>query len=213
MLELDEERTNKFLKDFELIEQIRTEKVNTEIKEYEDGHLFILLGYALDEDGQMQDTLIKRLEMALKVLEKNPNSKIIVTGGVPKKDNTEAKLMREWLLEKGISNDRIIPEGLATDTVENALFSMKHVEELGYKGPITVMSSASHIRRALTLFDVSDEIVGNSIFSDHANHIFDSIGEPDNEELIEKSTDKERLVMYRDLLRLNGIWQYPGIQR
>jgi len=41
----------------------------------------------------MQETLINRLEHALKLLEKNPTAKIIVTGGVPKKENTEAKLM------------------------------------------------------------------------------------------------------------------------
>ncbi len=56
----------------------------------EENHLFILLGYTLDDEGQMQETLINRLEHALKLL-KNPTAKIIVTGGVPKKENTGSK--------------------------------------------------------------------------------------------------------------------------
>ncbi len=208
---LDKDRTEVFVKDFELLESIRSNPVNTEIKEYEDNHTFVLLGYALDDKGNMQDTMRERLEYTLEVLEKNPTANIILSGGVPKNGNNEAQVMKDWLVEKGISEDRITEENLSTDTVENSLFSIR---KAGGSENITVISSASHIRRALLLFTAADRIVNESLIeSDRVNRTIDAIGQPDDEELIEASSDSERLVMYRDLLRLEGIWQYPGVQR
>lgn len=214
MEELNQTKTEKFKDGFALIEEVRSQPVPTDIKEYEEDHLFILLGYALDDEGQMQETLINRLEHALKLLEKNPTSKIIVTGGVPKKNNTEAKLMAEWLIQQGIEENRIIQEDLATDTVENALFSMELAKELDFSNQLTVISSASHVRRGKVLFEIADRIVnGDLTGEDGAKYEIDIIGEPDNEELIHTSNEQERMVLYRDLLRIEGIWQYPNLQR
>ncbi|MEK0399759.1 ElyC/SanA/YdcF family protein [Tetragenococcus halophilus] len=128
--DIDKERTDDFTDDFDLIEEVRENKIATDIKEYEDDHLFVLLGYALNENGEMEETLENRLEYALELLEKNPDSKIIVTGGVPQEGNTEAKVMNQWLIDHDIDEDRIIQEGNATDTIENALFSLRKASEL-----------------------------------------------------------------------------------
>lgn len=214
MRELNPEKTGQLIDSFELVEQVRSHSVPTDIKKYEENHLFVLLGYALDEDGNMQETLENRLQYALKLLEENPTSKIIVTGGVPKKGNTEAKVMNKWLIDHGIDEGRIIQENLATDTVENSLFSMRRAFEIeGVSDKITVVSSASHVRRANVLFEVANQYVNNSSVGKKINFDIDIIGEPDDYDLISKSDEKERLVMYRDLLRLEGFWQYPNLQR
>ncbi len=212
--DIDKERTDDFNDDFDLIEEVREDKVATDTKEYEDDHLFVLLGYALNENGEMEETLENRLEYALDLLEKNPNSKIIVTGGVPQEGNTEAKVMNKWLIDHDIDEDRIIQEGNATDTIENALFSLRKAAELDFSNSITIISSASHVRRAEVLFTVANRIVNESSTDDEKQEYkFDTIGEPDDEDLVNSSDEQERLVIYRDLLRLEGIWQYPNLQR
>lgn len=55
---------------------------------------------------------------------KNPNASIIVTGGVPQGGVTEAYLMKNWLVEKGINPNRIYIEDQPKDTVGNALYSV-----------------------------------------------------------------------------------------
>lgn len=212
--DIDKERTDDFTDDFDLIEEVREDKVATDTKEYENDHLFVLLGYALNENGEMEETLENRLEHALDLLEKNPNSKIIVTGGVPQEGNTEAKVMNKWLIDHDIDEDRIIQEGNATDTIENALFSLRKAAELDFSNNITIISSASHVRRAEVLFTVANRIVNESSTDDEKQEYeFDTIGEPDDEDLVNSSDEQERLVIYRDLLRLEGIWQYPNLQR
>lgn len=213
--EINPEKTDTFIKDFERLEEIRSEPVPVDVKEYEDDHLFVLLGYALDEEGNIQEALEYRLELALKLLKQNPTSKIIVTGGVPKNGINEAQAMHEWLVDQGIDEDRIIQESLATDTVENALFSMKKATEIESSNNLTVISSAVHIRRSISLFEVANRIVNDSLIgTEKIDYEIDAIGEPTgNEELVEESDETERLVMYRDLLRLEGIWQFPNLQR
>ncbi|MDN6391627.1 MAG: YdcF family protein [Lactococcus lactis] len=212
--DIDKERTDDFTDDFDLIEEVRENKIATDIKEYEDDHLFVLLGYALNENGEMEETLENRLEYALELLEKNPDSKIIVTGGVPQEGNTEAKVMNQWLIDHDIDEDRIIQEGNATDTIENALFSLRKASELDFSNNITIISSASHVRRAEALFTVANRIINeSSTDGEKQEYEFDTIGEPDDEDLVNSSDEQERLVIYRDLLRLEGIWQYPNLQR
>ena len=211
--ELNPTKTAQLEADFKVIEDIRSQEVPTEIKQYEDNHLFVLLGYALDEDGKMQETMENRLNYALDLLEKNPTSKIILSGGVPKKGNTEASVMNEWLLDKGIDKERIIIEGLATDTVENSLFSMRQAHELETSGKMTVISSASHVRRALSTFKTANRIINETSTDQTVDFDIDAVGEPDSDEIIKASDDKERLVVYRDVLRVEGFWQYPHLQR
>ncbi|POF58017.1 transporter, partial [Vibrio vulnificus] len=70
----------------------------------------VTLGYALNPDGSMHDILIERLETTLAMAKANPEALIILTGGVPQNHKTEGKLMADWLIERGISANRIIEE-------------------------------------------------------------------------------------------------------
>lgn len=213
MNQLDPIKTQQLAADFAFIETIRAKEVSTQLPQYEENHLFVLLGYALSDEGEMRDTMLNRLQYALKLLKINPTAKIIVSGGVPKKGDTEAKVMRSWLIEQGIDVQRIIEEGLATDTVENALFSMRKAHSVASSHHLTVISSASHVRRAQSLFERASHIVNRSTIAKPNVFTIDALGEPDSPTLIKASDDKERLVMYRDMLRLEGFWQYPNWQR
>lgn len=112
------------------------------------GHAFALLGLALNEDGTMKADLVSRLEVAKASLDAYPNSKIVVSGGVARNGWTEATRMRDWLQSKGIDAGRIILENQARNTQENGLRSLELMYAEGTITSYTVISSASHIRRA-----------------------------------------------------------------
>jgi uncharacterized SAM-binding protein YcdF (DUF218 family) len=215
LMQIDPARTKEYMQRFESTEKIMDTELNTEVPESlpQKDHAIVILGYALADDGKMQQTLIERLKAGLKIAKEYPNSKIIVTGGVPKQGVTEADAMSEWLISQGIEKERIILENKSTDTVENGLFSMAKLEKEGLKD-VTLVTSASHMRRALTVFneasDLQDKMNGTSTERDFTNMVY--LDYPSIEEA-QKVTKDERMVIYRDLLRTSGIWQYPNMQR
>jgi uncharacterized SAM-binding protein YcdF (DUF218 family) len=206
--DIDLERTNQYLETFDRLEGIlKTELTTKAFKETSPNHTIVTLGYALADDGTMQPTLIKRLEQTLDMAKKNPKSTIIVTGGVPKQGVTEGYLMKKWLIAKGIKASRIHIDDQAKDTVGNAIYSTEIMKKLGTKN-VTLISSASHIRRGLSIFEEVAAREGLEIKFNNLVYLdYDSV-----EEAMEV-TPKEYMVVYRDTMRASGIWNYPGIQR
>lgn len=213
--QIDSRKANEYLQKLETTDSVIDEKLNTAPPANlpQKDHAIVILGYALAEDGSMREPLIERLKAGIAIAKQYPNSKIIVSGGVPKQGITEADAMSNWLQTQGIEKDRIILENKSTDTVENALFSTEKLEKEGIKD-VTLVTSASHMRRALTVFnEASDfyaELNGKNSDRNFTNVVF--LDYPSIEEAQKVSKD-EVLVIYRDLLRTSGIWQYPGLQR
>ncbi|PAE36652.1 YdcF family protein [Bacillus sp. 7884-1] len=212
---IDSKRANEYTSKISKTEKILREKFNTEPPANlpSKDHAIVILGYALSEEGTMQPTLVERLKVGLAAAKKYPNSKIIVTGGVPKKGITEADAMSKWLVDNGIAKERIIMEKMSTDTVENGLFTTAILEKENIKD-VTLVTSASHMRRALTIFeeasDFYDKMTGKKSKRNFTNIVY--LDYPSLEEA-HKVTKDELLVIYRDLIRTSGIWQYPGLQR
>jgi uncharacterized SAM-binding protein YcdF (DUF218 family) len=212
---IDSKRANEYASKISKTEKILREKFNTEPPANlpSKDHAIVILGYALSEEGTMQPTLVERLKVGLAAAKKYPNSKIIVTGGVPKKGITEADAMSKWLVDNGIAKERIIMEKMSTDTVENSLFTTAILEKENIKD-VTLVTSASHMRRALTVFeeasDFYDKMTGKKSKRNFTNIVY--LDYPSLEEA-HKVTKDELLVIYRDLIRTSGIWQYPGLQR
>ena len=79
---------------------------------------------------------------------------------------------------------------------------------------VTIVSSASHMRRAVTLFKEADRFYSKMNGKEAARQ-FTNLVYMDFETVEEahEVTRSEELVIYRDLFRTAGIWQYPGIQR
>jgi tetratricopeptide (TPR) repeat protein len=213
--QIDSKKANEYIEKLKTTESIINGKLNTEVPKdlpHKD-HAIVILGYALADDGSMRQPLIERLKVGLAVAKQYPNSKIIVTGGVPKQGITEADAMSNWLISQGVEKDRIILENKSTDTVENALFTTAILEKEGIKD-VTLVTSASHMRRALTVFkeasDFYDKMNGKNSNRNFTNVVY--LDYPSLEEA-HKVTKDEALVIYRDLFRVSGIWQYPGLQR
>lgn len=215
LAEMDEERADDYQALMNSIEEIKDTAFNTEAPDTlpEENHTFITLGYALSDEGEMEETLIERLNVTLEAAEAYPNSHLIVTGGVPKAGNTEAELMAEWLIDNGIDEERISQDPLATDTVENALFSMDIVQNEGFED-ITLITSASHMRRALVTFNEANrlllEMADEATQREFTNIVYMDY---DSEEEAYEITTEEDMSTHRDALRTSGIWQFPGRQR
>lgn len=212
----DPVKAEKFAKLFEDVNHIGDLKINTTIPSNlkDDGaNYIVILGYALDKDGKMQPTMLKRLELCLKAAKKYPHSKIITTGGVPKKGKTEAGTMKSWLIKHGVKKDRIIEENLSTNTVENALFSMRDLVNANASSMILV-TSASHMRRAYFLFNQAKKVVEATNTSEYQPNVkIEQVADVDNPSLLTKVNPAEYGATLDDSLRINGIWQLPGLQR
>lgn len=160
------------------------------------------LGYALNPDGSMHDILIKRLEKTLEIAHKLPNALIVVTGGVPKNNKTEAKLMADWLVAQGISSSRIYQDNYARTTVENALFS-RYILSANKIANTIVISSGSHVRRAQALLEIACWQSGPRNM-----HVF-AVAAPDKPlDQLQRPTQSDWLGLYRDSLKAMGLWSF-----
>ena len=93
--------------------------------------------------------LRRRLDAALELLEKYPDVKCVVSGGKGDDENiSEAECMRNYLVEEGISEDRIIMEDKSTTTFENLKFSLEKLDERGISRDITIVTDGYHQYRA-----------------------------------------------------------------
>ena len=118
-----------------------------------ENHVFIVLGYALNEDGTIEDELVGRLQVALDTIQKYPHNYILVTGGVEQNGWSEGKRMYDWLVEHGVSQNQIIVEEQAKDTAGNASnsFEMLYTDYTNIKS-CSLISSSYHIKRGSLLY-------------------------------------------------------------
>ena len=115
-------------------------------------HAFIVLGFALNEDGTMTDELIGRLEVAKASALKYPESYVLVTGGVEKNGWTEGRRMRDWLVANGIDESRIIVEEKAPDTAGNATNSFQMLYNDYDVDSVSLITSQYHLKRGSLLY-------------------------------------------------------------
>lgn len=170
--------------------------------------VIVILGYALHSDGSMDTKLIQRLEVGLATLQQNPLAKIIVSGGVAQGGVTETYLMRQWLIEHGVKNSQVILEDKSIDTVSNALNSLALIQKLGDIDHVIVVSSSSHIRRAVAVFEQASANLNLVITIDNqAAWDWGNLKTSPEASLTEKS------LILRDTLRTAGLWALPGILR
>jgi hypothetical protein len=165
-------------------------------------HAIVVLGAGLETNGTMKPKLLGRLQQGLLLAKLYPEAPVLVTGGNQKRGVTEAYAMSLWFMNEGISTNRLYLEDQAKDTVGNAVRCCGILQKLGITH-VTLVTSASHIRRALADFEEAALCQGLLLKIAHLV----SKDEPDIDE------GRERVAIYRDVMRTSGIWAFPGIQR
>jgi uncharacterized SAM-binding protein YcdF (DUF218 family) len=92
--------------------------------------------------------LARRLEAARDYLLADENAVCIVTGGIgARQTRSEACVMRDWLVENGIAEERIFLEELSTSTAENIAFAYDIIAENDLSRDVVIVSDGFHLWR------------------------------------------------------------------
>ncbi|MGB9730461.1 YdcF family protein [Calditerrivibrio nitroreducens] len=117
-----------------------------------DGDIIVVLGGGVYGNGELSEDAFKRV---LKGYEKGRGGDkiIIVSGGrVSERYPYEAEVMKTVLVGLGIPEKQIIMDKDSKDTVENAKFTKKIMEEKGINGDVILITSAYHMKRGALIF-------------------------------------------------------------
>ena len=104
--------------------------------------------------GEQPSLMLKeRLDAAYEYLVTNPGAVCILSGGQGQGENiSEAECMYRYLLDRGISSDRLMKEDKSTSTRENLAFSKTILDEaLGNDYRTVIITNDYHILRAESL--------------------------------------------------------------
>ncbi|OGO82399.1 MAG: hypothetical protein A2Y18_00860 [Clostridiales bacterium GWD2_32_19] len=94
--------------------------------------------------------LASRLDKCVEYVSKNDKAVIVVSGGQgPQENISEALAMERYLIDKGISKDKIIKEDKSTSTFENFKFSKEILDsKFGERYNVAYITNDFHIYRA-----------------------------------------------------------------
>lgn len=118
--------------------------------------VIVILGGRNDDSGKLIKNAQERVDKAIEVFQKNPDYKLLPTGGFGVHFNTTHKphafYIKEYLLRHDIPESAIIPELVkSTNTIEDARLSKPIIERLGTKN-IILVTSDFHVPRARLIF-------------------------------------------------------------
>ena len=106
------------------------------------------------KNGYPGRMLRKRLDASYDYLIKEPDVKVVVSGGQGKDESkSEAQAMFEYLTERGIAPDRIYKEDKSVNTEENLKFSMDIIKREKLPEKITLVTDGYHQLRAEMIAD------------------------------------------------------------
>ena len=120
-------------------------------------NILIILGFKLLPNNKMSQILINRLDKGAKLF-KNISKKynnIIVSGGRVEKrsSHSEAYLMKKYLIHThNIPKHVILTESNSIDTIENAVYCMRILQQIKHITSIDIVSSKFHIKRVRAIF-------------------------------------------------------------
>lgn len=113
----------------------------------------VILVYGAGLEGEKPGkALQKRLDTALELYEAS-GGEIIVSGGQGDNEvRPEAEAMKEYLVEKGVPEKKVIEEDRSRNTIQNIQYSFEIIDENGFEDYTVVsVSNAFHIPRIILL--------------------------------------------------------------
>ena len=109
----------------------------------------VVLGAQMKRSGPSR-ALQYRLDAAIDYLTKNPDTYVIVSGGQGSDEHiSEAQGMYDYLVEKGISAERIQKEDQSKNTFQNLTFSAEYLDK--ERDSVGVVSNNFHVFRAVRI--------------------------------------------------------------
>lgn len=125
----------------------------------------VILGNKVELTGQPSPRLISRLEKGFQVYQAKTAPLVIVTGGIGGEGFDEAKVMKQYLVEKGVPQDSILVDSQGIDTFSSAK-NIKNILDKNNLHSVLVVSSYYHISRTVLAFEKNGIA---KVHSAHAN--------------------------------------------
>ncbi|MGE4369777.1 MAG: YdcF family protein [Burkholderiaceae bacterium] len=97
------------------------------------------------------DLAVQRVDTAAELFKAGRAPYIVVSGAALEGNVSEAQIMANALRQQGVPNEAIIMENQSLTTHENALYTARLLEKLGFRNIILVTSSL-HMPRAMAVF-------------------------------------------------------------
>ncbi|EAF5053058.1 YdcF family protein [Listeria monocytogenes] len=121
----------------------------TRAKPSDNADTVLILGAKVNGDpAEPAEVLKERLDAAVTYLNENPTMQVVVSGGQSEDESaSEASVMEEYLVNKGITRSRIKIENKSRRTEEN----IKYSKEKFNLGKTVIVTSDYHMYRALML--------------------------------------------------------------
>lgn len=126
----------------------------------------VVLGNKVEENGEPSKRLKSRLDKAIELYEKKYFKYVIVSGGLGKEGFDEAMVMKEYLVNKGISEQNIIVDSQGNNTILTAKNSKEIMTKQGFNS-VMVITQFYHITRSKLAFN---RVGLKKIYSAHSNY-------------------------------------------
>ena len=111
----------------------------------------IVLGTSADRYGNPTPTQLARVMEAVQEYERGIAPRLIMTGGTNREGFDEARVMARTAEAQGVPASAIFIEPNATDTIQNACYSVRIMKAHGWHSA-EVVSTPSHLPRAGLIF-------------------------------------------------------------
>lgn len=109
----------------------------------------IILGAQWRLEGP-SEVLRRRLDKAVEYLNENPDTQVIVSGGQGSNEPvSEAAGMRQYLVDAGINDERILVEDASANTFQNVVFSGRLLDPENDK--VVIVTNNFHVFRAVCI--------------------------------------------------------------
>lgn len=167
-----------------------------------DSDYFLVLGHQLNPDATPSPELIKRLEGALWASEKNPDARVVVSGGAQASGVSESEVMKRWLIDRGVGAKRILQESQSLDTVENIRMSTRLLTQQNARD-VCLITGEEAARRGACLLSSHLQHIDSTIKATHLT--------PPALKATCACTDMatiEKFLLFKDLGRIFGLWTY-----
>lgn len=107
----------------------------------------VVLGNTVYSDGTPSPRLAARLDRALELFRQGLFPLIIVSGSIGEEGRDEAVVMRDYLVQRGVSPEQVIVDSEGRTTFATAMNTRKLIEERGLASAL-VVSQYFHVPRA-----------------------------------------------------------------
>ena len=113
--------------------------------------VIVVLGTPMRADGSLSALARARVLEASRQYRAGTAPRLIMSGGAARNRFVEAEGMAQFAESQGVPRSAIFLEGQSLNTIQNAYYSYRIMQEHGWQSAL-IISNASHLRRASLIF-------------------------------------------------------------